>query len=66
MITVPCFNWRNIYGLFYGINLSVAVAVGFVALFGMAIETAILADIYLNEAMNKMVEKYGNTEGNHN
>ena len=47
---------------FYGINLSVAVAVGFIALFGMAIETAMLMTIYLNEAMNKMVEKYGNSD----
>jgi Cu/Ag efflux pump CusA len=46
---------------FYGINLSVAVAVGFIALFGMAIETAMIMTIYLNEAMNKMVEKHGNT-----
>ena len=46
---------------FYGINLSVAVAVGFIALFGMAIETAMLMTIYLNEAMNKMVEKHGNS-----
>jgi hypothetical protein len=28
----------------------------------MAIETAMLMTIYLNEAMNKMVEKYGNTK----
>jgi Cu(I)/Ag(I) efflux system membrane protein CusA/SilA len=34
---------------FYGINLSVAVAVGFIALFGMAIETAMIMTIYLNE-----------------
>ena len=41
-------------------NLSVAVAVGFIALFGMAIETAMLMTIYLNEAMETMVSKYGN------
>jgi Cu(I)/Ag(I) efflux system membrane protein CusA/SilA len=41
---------------FYGINLSVAVAVGFIVLFGLAIETAMLITIYLNEAMIKMVE----------
>ena len=45
---------------FYGVNLSVAVAVGFIALFGMAIETAMLMTIYLNEAMETMVSKYGN------
>lgn len=47
---------------FYGINLSVAVAVGFIALFGLAIETAMLITIYLNEAMNKMVAKHGNSK----
>jgi Cu(I)/Ag(I) efflux system membrane protein CusA/SilA len=47
---------------FYGINLSVAVAVGFIALFGLAVETAMLITIYLNEAMNKMVAKYGNSK----
>lgn len=39
----------------YGINMSVAVAVGFIALFGMAIETSMLMTIYLNEAMWEMI-----------
>lgn len=61
MITVPFALIGGIFMVyFYGINLSVAVAVGFIALFGMAIETAMLMTIYLNESMNKMVEKYGN------
>ncbi|TAL40964.1 MAG: efflux RND transporter permease subunit, partial [Chitinophagaceae bacterium] len=47
---------------FYGVNLSVAIAVGFIALFGMAIETAMLMTIYLNEAMENMVEKHGNSK----
>ncbi len=33
------------------INLSVAVAVGFIALFGLAVETGIVMVIYLNDAM---------------
>ncbi|ESU28505.1 MULTISPECIES: efflux RND transporter permease subunit [Flavobacterium] len=62
MITVPFALIGGIFMVyFYGINLSVAVAVGFIALFGMAIETAMLMTIYLNESMNKMVEKYGNS-----
>ena len=62
MITVPFALIGGIFMVyFYGINLSVAVAVGFIALFGMAIETAMLMTIYLNEAMNKMVEKHGNS-----
>jgi Cu(I)/Ag(I) efflux system membrane protein CusA/SilA len=62
MITVPFALIGGIFMVyFYGINLSVAVAVGFIALFGLAIETAMLMTIYLNEAMNKMVEKHGNS-----
>jgi len=63
MITVPFALIGGIFMVyFYGINLSVAVAVGFIALFGMAIETAMLMTIYLNEAMNNMVAKYGNSK----
>jgi len=62
MITVPFALIGGIFMVyFYGINLSVAVAVGFIALFGMAIETAMLMTIYLNESMNKMVSKHGNS-----
>lgn len=62
MITVPFALIGGIFMVyFYGINVSVAVAVGFIALFGMAIETAMLMTIYLNEAMNKMVAKHGNS-----
>lgn len=63
MITVPFALIGGIFMVyFYGINLSVAVAVGFIALFGLAVETAMLITIYLNEAMNKMVAKHGNSE----
>lgn len=62
IITVPFALIGGIFMVyFYGINLSVAVAVGFIALFGLAIETAMLMTIYLNEAMNKMVLKHGNS-----
>jgi copper/silver efflux system protein len=62
MITVPFALIGGVFMVwFYGINLSVAVAVGFIALFGMAIETAMLMTIYLNEAMEKMVQKHGNS-----
>jgi copper/silver efflux system protein len=61
LITVPFALIGGVYMVyFYNINLSVAVAVGFIALFGMAIETAILMTIYLNEAMEEMVRKRGN------
>lgn len=63
MITVPFALIGGVFMVyFYGINLSVAVAVGFIALFGMAIETAMLMTIYLNEAMNNMVAKHGNSK----
>ena len=62
MITVPFALIGGVFMVFfYGVNLSVAVAVGFIALFGMAIETAMLMTIYLNEAMQHMVARHGNT-----
>lgn len=62
MITVPLALIGGVFMVyFYGINLSVAVAVGFIALFGMAIETAMLMVIYLNEAMQKLVAAKGNS-----
>jgi Cu(I)/Ag(I) efflux system membrane protein CusA/SilA len=62
MITVPFALIGGVFMVYYyGINLSVAVAVGFIALFGMAIETAMLMTIYLNEAMQHMVARHGNS-----
>ncbi|MBF9252209.1 efflux RND transporter permease subunit [Pontibacter sp. 172403-2] len=46
---------------FYGVNLSVAVAVGFIALFGLAMETSMLMIVYLNEAMQLLVATKGNS-----
>lgn len=62
LITVPFALIGGVFIIFfYGINLSVAVAVGFIALFGMAIETSMLMTIYLNEAMEDLVAKKGNS-----
>jgi Cu(I)/Ag(I) efflux system membrane protein CusA/SilA len=47
---------------FQGVNLSVAVAVGFIALFGLAVETGIVMVIYLNDAMQQLVAKKGNSK----
>ena len=56
MITVPFALIGGVYGVYlFGVNLSVAVAVGFIALFGMAIETVMLMTIYLNLSMQNMV-----------
>lgn len=62
MITVPFALIGGVYMVyFYGVNLSVAVAVGFIALFGVAVETAMLMMIYLNEYMEKLVQDKGNS-----
>jgi len=62
MITVPFALVGGVFMVyFYGVNLSVAVAVGFIALFGMAVETVMLMVIYLNEAMQHLVEAKGNS-----
>jgi Cu(I)/Ag(I) efflux system membrane protein CusA/SilA len=47
---------------FWGVNLSVAVAVGFIALFGLAVETGIVMVIYLNDAMQQLIAKRGNSK----
>jgi Cu(I)/Ag(I) efflux system membrane protein CusA/SilA len=46
---------------FWGVNLSVAVAVGFIALFGLAVETGIVMVIYLNDAMQQLIARKGNS-----
>ncbi|MEO8795304.1 MAG: efflux RND transporter permease subunit [Daejeonella sp.] len=46
---------------FWGVNLSIAVAVGFIALFGIAVETGIVMVIYLNDAMQQLVALKGNS-----
>jgi Cu(I)/Ag(I) efflux system membrane protein CusA/SilA len=46
---------------FWGVNLSVAVSVGFIALFGLAVETGIVMVIYLNDAMQQLVAIKGNS-----
>jgi Cu(I)/Ag(I) efflux system membrane protein CusA/SilA len=43
------------------VNLSVAVAVGFIALFGLAVETGIVMVIYLNDAMSQLVATRSNS-----
>jgi len=47
---------------FFGVHLSVAVAVGFIALFGIAVETGIVMVIYLNDAMQQLVVLKGNSK----
>lgn len=62
MITVPFALIGGVYAVyFFGVNLSVAVAVGFIALFGMAIETVMLMTIYLNLSMKNLATEHGNS-----
>lgn len=62
LITVPFALIGGAYMVyFYGVNLSVAVAVGFIALFGLAVETGVVMVIYLNDAMQQLVKLRGNS-----
>lgn len=62
LVTIPFALIGGVFLVyFYGVNLSVAVAVGFIALFGLAIETAMVMVVYLNEAMQKLVKEKGNS-----
>ena len=62
LITVPFALIGGAYLVyFYGVNLSVAVAVGFIALFGIAVETGVVMVIYLNDAMQQLVKLRGNS-----
>jgi Cu(I)/Ag(I) efflux system membrane protein CusA/SilA len=62
LVTIPFALVGGVFIVyFYGVNLSVAVAVGFIALFGMAVETGMLMVVYLNEAMNELIAVKGNS-----
>lgn len=52
----------GVYSLyFYDVNFSVAVAVGFIALAGVAMETGILMIVYLNQALGNLISQKGNS-----
>ncbi len=62
LITVPFALVGGVYiTYFWGVNLSVAVAVGFIALFGIAVQTGIFMVIYLHESMNELIRLKGNS-----
>ncbi len=63
LISVPFALIGGAYMIyFWGVNLSVAVSVGFIALFGLAVETGIVMVIYLNDAMQQLVALKGNSK----
>lgn len=58
LVTIPFALTGGVFMVwFYGVNLSVAVAVGFIALFGIAVETGVVMVIYLNDAMLQLVKR---------
>lgn len=62
LITVPFALIGGAYMIyFWGVNLSVGVAVGFIALFGIAVETGIVMVIYLNDGMQQLIRLKGNS-----
>lgn len=62
LITIPFALIGGAYIIyFWGVNLSVGVAVGFIALFGIAVETGIVMVIYLNDAMQQLIKLKGNS-----
>ncbi len=55
--SVPVALVGGVYSLyFYDINFSVAVAVGFTALFGVAVETGVLMIAYMNGSIKELVK----------
>lgn len=61
--SIPIALIGGVYSMyFFEVNFSVAVAVGFIALFGIAVETGVLMLVYMNEAIHDAVDKKGNAE----
>lgn len=54
MLSVPFALIGGVYLIYFlGYNLSVAVWVGFIALYGLAVETGVVMVVYLHEALDK-------------
>jgi len=60
ILAVPFALTGGVYMLYFmGYNFSVAVWVGFIALFGTAVQTGVVMVIYLEEAVARARQKYG-------
>lgn len=58
LTSVPVALVGGAYSLhFFGVNFSVAVAVGFIALFGVAVETGVLMLVYMNNSLHNKQKK---------
>ena len=61
LITIPFALIGGAYIIYFAnVHVSVAVVVGFVALFGLAVETGIVMVIYLNDAMQQLIREKTN------
>lgn len=61
MVTFPLGLVGGVWLLyFYDYNFSIAVGVGFIALAGLAVETAVIMLVYLNQAWNDLLERVSN------
>ncbi|MFA6439459.1 MAG: efflux RND transporter permease subunit, partial [Bacteriovoracaceae bacterium] len=59
MLSVPFALIGGVYMIYIlGYNLSVAVWVGFIALYGIAVETGVVMVVYLHEALDKRLKAY--------
>jgi len=59
MLSVPFALIGGVYLVYIlGYNLSVAVWVGFIALYGLAVETGVVMVVYLHEALDKKVRDF--------
>jgi len=59
MLSVPFALIGGMYMIFIlGYNFSVAVWVGFIALYGIAVETGVVMVVYLHEALDKRISSY--------
>lgn len=61
MLSVPFALIGGVYMIFIlGYNFSVAVWVGFIALYGIAVETGVVMVVYLHEALDKRIKAHKN------
>ena len=59
MLSVPFALIGGVYMIFVlGYNFSVAVWVGFIALYGIAVETGVVMVVYLHEALDKRIKAH--------
>ena len=59
MLSVPFALIGGVYLVYIlGYNLSVAVWVGFIALYGLAVETGVVMVVYLHEALDRRLRDY--------